>query len=194
MPTVTIGANTYEVYADLVTARAYLAGDINGDSLASQTDDVVSKALVTATRILDRQQWLGTATGVVDQVLAWPRTGLTDKDGAPIDDQNVPQFIIDASIELALAIHLDDEVATSEDQGSNLKRAKAEGVEVEFFRPTASSRVTGEAKRFPPAVQELVECFLANPGGVSTATGASFGTSETSSFCDDVYGKSEPYA
>jgi hypothetical protein len=100
MPTVTINAVDYDVYADLDTADEFLAADFSADAWRAETDvDQKARADVTATRLLDRIRWAGEKTDP-DQLHAFPRTGITG-----LDEDTVPQPIIDASIVLAKLIH-----------------------------------------------------------------------------------------
>lgn len=164
MPTVTIDSNDYDVYADVETADAYLAGDFGATLWRAETDaDQKARALVTATRILDRQNWVGEKTDP-DQPLAWPRTGV---DG--YDEDTTPQPIIDASIVLAKQIHAGSKVDDQASIESGIKRQKAGSVEVEYFIPTS------DPTRLPTAVQELVAPWLGGTGlagSIASGTGA----------------------
>ena len=79
--TVTIGTDTFSVYALTSAAEAdlktYMAGRFGTGAYDAATSNDKKKALVTATRMLDRVvQWSGTKTGT--QPLQWPRDGAFD--------------------------------------------------------------------------------------------------------------------
>jgi hypothetical protein len=99
MPTVTISATDYAVYADLPAANAFLAADFGATDWRAETDtDEQKRALVTATRLLNRLNWAADRD--------WPRPGTDDTQTAA-----VPQPVIDASIALAKLIRLPVEIS-----------------------------------------------------------------------------------
>lgn len=161
MPTVTISATNYDVYADTTTATSYVTAMIGGDAtswLAATADDK-ARTLVSATRMLDRQDWSGTKTDSA-QALDWPRTGVVDADGIAVDSATVPDAVVDASIELAVALLANPDLQAAQSGGKSVRRVDAKGVSVEFFAPESFGR-------FPTVVQELVGAFLsANASGV----------------------------
>lgn len=158
MATVTIDTADFEVYADIETADAYLAGDFGAALWRAEADeDQKSRALVTSTRILNRLRWAGTMEDP-DQLLAWPRTG-TGIDGV-VDDE-IPQPIIDASIVLAKLIHAGSKVDDQATTATGIKRQKAGSVEIEYFIPTT------DPQRLPTAVLELIARYLAGAQGLA---------------------------
>lgn len=175
--TVSIGGSDFEVYADISTADAYLEAEVS-DAAAKWRDDArtdedaKARALVTATRLLDRQQWAGTKTDPDYQELAWPRTGTGI---AGVDDDAVPQAIIDAACLLAAEINNGSNVTATASTASGIKREKAGSVELEFFGNFSD---TG-APRFPTAVEELLR-GLRGTAGLGGA--AAYGTDECSRF------------
>lgn len=166
METVTIETVEYEVYAGIETADEYLAADFLATTWRAETDeDQKARALVTATRLLDRTLWIGTKEDE-DQLHAWPRTGTGLSD---IDDDEVPQEITDASIVLAKLIHAGSPVVTAVSSASNVKRQQAGSVSQEFFSPI----IMGEPGRWPQEVLELIRRYISGAGflGGSIATG-----------------------
>lgn len=165
-PTVTLGVAIYDVYASQATADAYLAADVTAASWATATNDQKAQALVSSTRLLNRQTWQGTAT----DTMAWPRTGTTDDAQAYAD-------VIEASILIAASLIDGTDVITS--NGVNLqRRLKAGSVEIENFRQDPFS-----VSRWPMAVGELVNKWL--DGGVSVGLGYASGTDQTSELGSD---------
>ena len=74
---VALGAAVLPAYASLAEADGYLEGDA-GPRRAQWTaagDDDKRRALVTATRTLDRLPWRGTKAAA-SQATAWPRAGI----------------------------------------------------------------------------------------------------------------------
>lgn len=165
MATVEIGENSYQTYADTDAADEYLEADFNASAWRGATDDEKARALVSATRVLDRVTWAGDKAES-DQALAWPRTD-TNIDG--VEDDEVPTDIVNASIELANAILIGTDVA-NQTQAQNVKRQAAGSVSIEYFR------AFDDPARFPLSVQELIQRFLGGstaailPGAIATGT------------------------
>lgn len=173
MVTVVIDSVNYEAYADQATADTFLAADLRLNPIwIALSEDDKGRALVTATRVLDRQEWKGEETNPGVQPLAWPRTGVTDADGNPVDDSTIPQQIIDGSIFLAAFIAEDPTLGEAEDTGTNVEEVQAGSARVKFFRPQVG-------QRFPIILHELFGEFLeASNAGIAGAR--SFGTDQES--------------
>lgn len=155
----TEGTNSYISVDD---ADTYFALAIHASVWASLDLSVKESALVTATRMLDRQKWVGTKT-VLDattQPLQWPRTYVTDRNGTTVPSDTVPQEIIDATCELAIALINDPSLQNTTDSGSNIKRVKADTVEIEYIR-------TKSGTRFPVVINELVGLWLSSSSTIS---------------------------
>lgn len=133
---VDVGGETFVVYADLDVANAYFAGAIHAANWSAATDTTKSQALVTATRILDRQKWIA-AYGT--QTL-----------------RGVVQAIQDASAEMALALVDGSDLQTEQTTGQKLQSIKAGSVSLSYFRGAE-----GRPHRFPVIVHELLRDYLA---------------------------------
>lgn len=170
MGTVSISGQDFSIYGEhrvdaggVQSAINYFAAALHATSFTGASNLDQQRALVTATRMLDRQAWQGARAGS-PQELAFPRTGLVDVDGQPVDSASVPVQIVQATYELANSLLGDAAVQTDRDTGTNIKRERQRDkvaeleteTETERFRPTA-----GSAPRFPTIVQELVAPFLA---------------------------------
>lgn len=155
--TLVVGTNSYIDRAD---ADTYFEDAIHAAPWTASSNDTKEDALVTATRMLDRQEWVGTKTNPL-QALDWPRTGVTYSDGTAVDPLTVPQFILDATCELALALIVNPSIQSSTNSGSNVKRLKAGSAEIEYFNSTSG------AGRFPTIVAELVNPYLASSVNLS---------------------------
>jgi hypothetical protein len=116
MPSVTINTVDYPVYESVADADAYLAADFSrAAGWAALTGDDKPMALVSATRLLQRQSW---------------------RDGVP-DTEAAPQAVADATALLAADIALKPALGDSGSTASNVKAVGAGSAKVEFFRPSA---------------------------------------------------------
>lgn len=190
--TVTIDAVSYDVYA--LTADPvqdtidYLAGKLGASSFAALSADDQKRALVSATRWLDRLQWTGSPTDTTTpQPLEHPRTGLIDCNSVAIDDSEVATGVVEAMFELAEIIAADSTTQNSSGQGSNIKSVGAGSAQVEFFRPTIGSAAD---TRLPTVAQDLIRCFLA---GTTITKATATGTGNSSAFDSDDFERSEGY-
>jgi len=145
----TVGTNSY---IDVANADIYFAHAIHADKWDESTSATKTDALVTATRTLDRKQWVGTKYGD-PQTLDWPRSGVTDREGGAVAADSVPQFVVDATCELALALIQD--VSVQAPDGSKIGRIKTGTVEVELVK--SGDSISG----FPAIVQDIIGYYLA---------------------------------
>lgn len=189
MGTVTISGFIFEVLGEHTGAGSlaeYAAGSLAYSAiLTAASSDDQKRALVESTRILERQQYNGAKT-IAGQALAWPRTGVTRADGTAVDPNAIPQEIIDACYELALAGLADPALFTVVSTAKNIKKLDAKGASIEYFGPAAGGR-------WPGRVGELVGQFLAGMGASTLGSSAAYGTSDCSDFDDDDrYGVTGP--
>lgn len=174
MSSVLINTVSYDSYATVAAADTYLAARLGAEAWASlAADPVKGQALVSSTRWLQRYL-----------------TARMDTPPLPTD-ASIPSLVVDACIEMAWVVYLDNSAQDSTDQGTENKRVKAGPVEVEFFRPTA-----GRATTLPKAAQDLVNAYLASVGelaGISPPfVSGSDPENTTSCFKDrDAYGFDE---
>jgi hypothetical protein len=159
--TVVVSSNPYDVYANAEQADLYLQANFLAAAWFDLTLDQKGQLLVTATRLFDRQCWLGEKTEE-NQPLQWPRTGITD-----IEDNIVPQGIIDGSIEMAFAIFDGNEAVSNSQPGAQKLRSIAAGsVNLQWFR--GAEGLNARFDRFPLPVQELIGKWLCSGQMVST--------------------------
>lgn len=171
-PDVLIGSAVYTSFVSLDDAEFYAVGATNFETWNALTDDEKSRFLVSSTRTLDRQNWKGEKTDS-DNVHEWPRTGI-----AGVDDATLPVNIINATIELALALADGSTAQTQSGGETEVKRLKAGSVEIENFRRISDLTVV---RRFPLIVTELIQELLKSSG-----IGAkSSGTGKKSPFSKD---------
>lgn len=89
-----------DTYGDIEGFKAW--ADARGHAYPSE-DSEIQSALVRATGFIEsayRLRWKGKRTST-SQPLAWPRTGVRDEDGVELDDDTIPQQVIDAAYEAA---------------------------------------------------------------------------------------------
>lgn len=181
--TITIGGNTYHVYAltadPVADADAYLAARI-GSTWSTATTLQKQQALISAARMLDRAVFWSGVKSDAAQDLQWPRDGASDAcTGEPVPDGTIPDEIALAEFELANILFVDATAQDSPGTGSNVKRVAAGSASVEFFSPTTDTPID---TRLPTPVNDLVACLFATTEGLGGAT--SFGTDVESSFDD----------
>lgn len=183
MPDIITGTNSY-ISTD--EADTYHAGNVAGDSWLPLDQEVKERSVISATRMLDRQMWKGAKTSSV-QALQWPRTEIVDPYGNAVSSGTVPQFIEDATAELALALALDPTVQTSTGTNKNIKRVKAGSAEVEFFFSSINTR-------FGTVIQELIGSYLGSTSSLAGTLGIggfASGTDQCSKFIPGDYDRSE---
>lgn len=159
MQDVLIGSATYQSYASLSYADEYLAAALHADAdWSDATDDSKGRALVTMTRILDRQRW---ASGYATQA-----------ERAAVDG------IVTACIEGALALLAGSDFQSEQSTAQKLESLRAGSVTLTYFRGAE-----GVPHRFPQIVHELLRDYLA--GSDQSLAGQATGTAGTSSTEDD---------
>ena len=194
MGQVTISGNLYDVYGDADGLKEYLAGKLGPLAYDSADTSSKSKALVSATRWIDREKWQGTMTDeVTPQPLEWPRTGVVDCDGDAVDPVEIPAGIINGAYELAEILLGNPTASESATTGSNTKRAKAGSAEIEFFRPGSADGSGGSGTIFPIPAQKLVGCYLEGAASTVAAPYAS-GTDVPSHFDPCDFRRSEGFS
>lgn len=176
---VTFGGTNFTVYGDLAGVNSYLLGH-SSKAAAWQALDATGKnrARLTATRSFDRQAWVGTVTDLVTpQPLAWPRTGVTDRNGVAIADNVIPPDILFGFYEWVGDVASVPAI-TGATPGSNTKAVKSSkkvdvitvSEETQFFRATI-----GQVARFPTEVLEWIGSYLdsaaAGAGELAYASG-----------------------
>jgi hypothetical protein len=146
-------ANAYISVTDADTFFVSRIGSAVWDG-ASATDR--EAALIMAARQLDSLAWRGTRTHTdAENGLRWPRTSVRNADGQEISSALVPQAIIAANAELALAIL----TAGGAEAGAALESIKVGSIELEFGESSQSG--------LPSAVDDLVAPYIKGSGSLS---------------------------
>lgn len=156
MGSVIISSVTYLTYGSIVGATEYFQADINGATWISAITENQEKALISATRWIDR-------------------IGIYDTSGTlytPVaDDTGVPEAVQQASYILAQTLLADATAATKATTGSRVRRVGAGSAQVEFFSPD-------DGTVFPTVAMQLLEPYLSSASG-STTGGANVVSTES---------------
>lgn len=150
---ISVRGNEYPIYGTFDRATEYFAPHISGDTYLDAEFSDKQKALITARRLIDQQNYLG-SPAVSTQTTAFPRGS----------DTAVPIAIETAQYEIALLLLGDPEFFNADTTGSNEKRLKAGPVEIEFFSRTSD----GSAPIFPPQIDRLLKPYLGSSISVIT--------------------------
>ena len=108
----TVGAPNAHRYCTLEEATAYFDERLNVSAWTAAAEDPRIRALITATRRIDEEEFVGVpvspVTGaeatVTTQALKWPRQAAPDSEGWTYDDSVIPPIVKQATLELALAL------------------------------------------------------------------------------------------
>jgi len=146
------GGASANSYISVEDADDYFAMRVHADGWSKAPTEEKQKALMDATRRLDRIQYMGEKNSMT-QALEWPRTGAILRDEI-IDDDEIPTRILDATCELALAVLT-----------SNINPGVPEGVQ-SFTVGGVSVALSGPASStFPPEVDRLIAPLRFMPKG-----------------------------
>ena len=168
-----VGTNSYGSRAE---ANTYFDDSLRKAEWAAFSDDTKDQGLIEATRVFERQAWAGEKE-VPSQTLAFPRTGLLDKDGNSLTGAETLAIVSEAQFEYALVLINDiDALNVRDATGSNVKQVGAGSAKIIFFKSTKGSR-------FPLTVTDLIGDFFGGSG--STVIGGFVsGNCDSSSFTD----------
>ena len=162
-PTVLISSLTYNVYCDTVDADNFLLAEISSQGTAWQTADPVTqaRALISATRWLEAAQWTGSRSDPTN-VLQFPRTGLVDAAGNPVDPTTLPVNLINACCALAAGLVYNPDLR-DELQDPIAKDLRAGSTGLTFFRPIGGAYGAKDVQVlsfFPQNVMDLVGLWV----------------------------------
>lgn len=178
-----VGENSYGSRAE---ADAYFADSLKSAEWVGLTTTKRDQGLVEATRVLEREHWLGTKEDP-GQTLDFPRTGLTCN-GESVTAAESLAIIKTAQFEYAIDIIGKPAMLNVSDPTglNNIKSAGAGSAKVEFFAPSQSSK-------YPATVKDIINCFLASSSASVVGSYVS-GACDDSSFDDpDLYGLTQGY-
>ncbi len=164
MAVITTGGNDYPAYQTVAEIDIYAAAAVGdtADGWNAADPTTQAPAAVSASRLIDRQQWQGEKTDPT-QAEAFPRTGLYYPDGTAVPSDVVPQQVLDANSELAMDLLAGGTVQTDPSTQQQTRMLKAGSVTIEYFN------IPGTGTRFPLTVMELIGFWL---GGMAGAVGS----------------------
>jgi|TARA_Y100000310_G_scaffold160698_2_gene160496 hypothetical protein len=175
MGTLTIDGTGFEVYGTRASRDAYFKAAVHGAAYVAASTTQRDQAHVSATRMIDRQTYLGDPTSSVQDPSAFPRD---------TTDDLIPDAVEEATYELTLALLQDNAAAGNPDSSNNVKKVGAGSATVEFFRPTRSKG------RFPTIVQELLRPYLSGALSGTSVLAKTFGSTNTSGVAATGFGLS----
>jgi hypothetical protein len=131
-------ANSYISAAD---ADAFFDGHVYNSTWLDKATSEKEQALVHATRMLDQQvQWNG-SRAIAGQALQWPRVNVIDPDDVDRDylaSDELPQFLLDATCELAQEIFVANPAVRAEGEG--IENFKLDGVLAVTFKAATAKK------------------------------------------------------
>lgn len=159
--TVVAGANSY---IDLAYARSF--AEARGVELSTD-DSVVEVQVLIAMDYLESLSYKGTRTEPDDQLLAWPRTGVTF-DGRTFGPHTIPNQLKSAQAQLIIeqfngVVIFSSSSATTGGEDLGVKREKVDVIETEFFSPEESGQMFLAVAEMP-AVAALLRGLLKGLG------------------------------
>lgn len=167
MATVTISGSNFTTYANVADADTYMLGNLSFAAWNDASTDEKGRYLVSATRLLDNQTWLDAYDTFAER--------------------ETVQSIINASVEIAALFAAGNTaIYGAETSTGQMKRTKADVVEVEYFRNFATLDVR-KTTDFPSYIYMLLKPYLKSTSASIGAGAFSAGTDGVS-IADDDYG------
>ena len=149
------GLTTSNSYATVAEADTYHVDVLNGTAWDASADP--EAALIMATRLLDEKvKWRG-ARNSREQALRWPRSYVYDADGYLVDNDSIPQWLKNATSELARWLSASDRLAEADTKGYSLM--KVGDLELRVSRYDRAGVI-------PPSVWSMI-----SPYGISISAG-----------------------
>jgi hypothetical protein len=150
-----VDANSYLTVAE---ADAYHAARLHNTAWTTADEATKESALQWATRVLDRESWVGCRTNE-SQGLRWPRTEVYDQDDYWVPQDQIPKFLKDATAELAFLLLTSDRTADAGTEG--LKDIKVGPIEIAIDLST-------KVKTMSPEVWDMISFYCES--GASSLT------------------------
>ena len=163
----TVGGAAANSYCTLAFADTYHEDSLYGSAWVDVDDDQKTRALLSATRLLDEQfTFVGVAT-TRTQALKWPRFGVYDQGGDTfgvigingylVSSNEIPLRLQQATAELAKWLLASDRSAEPKDS-EGVKRLVAGPVEVEFKDGNRGRPL------IPEGVREMLRLWITGGG------------------------------
>ena len=150
----TPGGNAANSFVDVTDADVYMTTRLHVAEWDAAATADKEAGLKWATRLLDIKNWAG-VVATSTQALRWPRSGVEDLEDDIIDNDIVPQWLKDATAELALSLIKGDRTADSDTLG--FTKIKVDVIELEIDK-------RDRADVIPDAVYTLIAPYLASQG------------------------------
>lgn len=99
----TVGGTNANCYLTLSAAEGYFLGRLGAETWTEADQEERESALIMATSWLDTERYVGSIVSIL-QRLVWPRFGAFSRNGNYLIYTAIPQMVMDATCELALAI------------------------------------------------------------------------------------------
>lgn len=146
----TPGATDANSYCSKTEADTYFQAHLYKTDWENASSSNKNIALVMATRILDEQvDWAGYIADD-EQALRWPRDSVFTIDGVELDDDTIPDFLKNATAEMAMYLLASNR--TADDETLGFSRIKAEGLEMVIDK-------TDRQEVIPDAVYQMVKNY-----------------------------------
>ena len=186
--TITIGADTFSVYAitsdPVADADSYFAAHIDAAEWTVATTLTKQQALISSFRMIEQNEWTGTPDSSASQ---FPGTGITKRGEAVAD--GTPDDIAHGQFEFALALLKDADQLNKNSTASNVKGVGAGSAKVEFFYP-----LPGSSTRWPLQVNGYLAGYLDASNDITALKPYVNGTSVETGFTDLDGDRSEGFA
>jgi len=128
----TVGGAAANSYVTVAEADAYFATRLQSTAWTGAVNATKEAALISATRLLDSSvEFTGAAADEV-QALAWPRTGMLNRNGYTILSSVIPAALKNVVCELALQLIGADRLAVNDIAEQGIIGIKAGPVELRF--------------------------------------------------------------
>lgn len=142
---------TSDSYATLEEANLYHSKRLHNDEWLSAPNTTKEAALQWATRLLDTFDWKGGKT-TSTQALKWPRYDVFDSNSDELDNDTIPQFLVNAVSEYAWELIKGDREVDSDTKG--IREVMAGEVIVKFDKFDRASKT-------PNSIYRIVKDYLA---------------------------------
>ena len=156
----TVGGALSNSYITRANASLYFDTRVAAEvaEWAAAVDADKDRALISATYRLEQEEYAGVVSDR-DQVLKWPRAGLTDEDARQYDDDEIPEPIERAVCELALAL-LKSEVTLGDSGLEGFENVQVGSLDV-------TPRASRQAGVLPEQVKRLLRGLWEDTGSLT---------------------------
>lgn len=172
----TPGGTTSNSYASLTEAQSYIDTILYAEAWAEATENDQKKALISSTRMLENLcEWKGSPVSS-SQALKWPRRGVLTRVsatgggtsfhshyhayggiltplGVELPEDEIPQFLKDATTELARSLLISDRI--SEQDSGNVSSIAIPGLTIGYLGSGSNSK----RKLIPPQVYQMIAFY-----------------------------------